>query len=194
SPTPLPTPPPLGSALPTATPANPAATTTPASAAPDASAPTPTPNAALDDLLKQNGVKATPAAKGTPTPPPDNRKGIEGVWEVQIQRDAATTYTHFKIAQTGNALTGTYLDTTGKRYPVAGSLDGTQVHLVVSLADGTTILLQARLDGTTDMLGMFTNAKESVPFTAAYRPKEKWFENVNPQPGGMGGGGYSPPQ
>ena len=55
------------------------------------------------------------------------------------------------------------------------------------LPDGTTILLEARVDGTTDMLGMFTDAAERVPFTAAYRPKENWLENINAQPGGIGG-------
>ena len=184
--TPLPTPPPLASAAPSTAPSGAPV------AAPDA---TPTPNDALNDLLKQNGVKAAPTPSGTPTPPPDNRKGIEGVWEVQIQRDSTTTYTHFKIAQTGTALTGTYLDPAGKRFPIAGSVDGEQVRLVVSLQDGSTILLQGKLDGTTDMLGMLTDSKERVPFTAAYRPKEKWFENVNAQPGGIGGiGGYSPPR
>lgn len=178
TPTPLPTPPPLSSSVPAA--ANPNAT--------------PTPNAALDNMLKQNGVKGTPAPSGTPTPPPDNRKGIEGVWEVQIQHAADTTYTHFKLAQSGNALTGMYLDAAGKKFPIAGSLDGTQVRLVVSLTDGSTILLQGTLDGTTDMLGMFTDSKERVPFTAAYRPKEKWFDNISPQPGGIGnGGGFNPP-
>ena len=75
--------------------------------------------------------------------------------------------------------------------------------MLVSMPDGTTILLEGRLDGTTDMIGMMTTAKEQVPFTAGYRPKEKWIENVNPSPGGVGlpsgggiggggGGGYPP--
>lgn len=137
---------------------------------------------------------ANPSA--TPTPPKDARKGLEGVWEVQIQRGNETDYTHFKIAQDGNALTGTYLDGAGKKYPLAGSVDGQSIRLIVSMPDGTTLLLEGRLDGTTDMLGMLTTSKEQVPFTAAYRPKEKWIENVNPAPGGIGGagGGYTPPR
>ena len=64
--------------------------------------------------------------------------------------------------------------------------------------------MEGRLDGTTDMIGMLTTPKEQVPFTAAYRPKEKWIENVNPAPGRRGGtggggasggpGGYTPPK
>ncbi len=138
-----------------------------------------------------------PAQSGTPSPPPDARKGIEGVWEVQIQRGSKTDYAHFRIAQTGTTVTGTFLDNAGKRFPLAGSVDGETVRLVVSMPDGTSLLLEGRLDGTTDMIGMFTTGSEQVPFTAAYRPKEKWIDNLNASPGGLGGagggGGYGPP-
>jgi len=127
-----------------------------------------------------------PKTSASPTPPPDARKGIEGVWEVEIQRDNLTDYTHFKLAQTGSTLTGTYLDAKGKRYPLAGSVDGQAIRLIVTMPDGTTMLMEGRLDGTTDMIGMLTTPKEQVPFTASYRPKEKWIENVNPGPGGFG--------
>lgn len=145
-----------------------------------------------------------PQTSASPTPPAEVRKGLEGVWEVAIQHPNTTDYTHFRLAaQTGNALTGTYLDSKGKRYPLAGSVDGQAVRLIVTLADGTTLLMEGRLDGTTDMIGMLTTANGQVPFTAAYRPKEKWIENVNPAPGGFGmpnagggppggGGGYPP--
>ena len=192
APTPPPTPPPL-----TDTQASPAASPdamTPAS--PD-SAPlvTPTPN--LDTIL---GGKP-PASKGkhpngsaTPSPPPQTRKGLDGVWEVQIQRGPKTEYEHMNLVQTGQSLTGIYLTKDNKKYPVTGSLDAqNNVRLVVSLSDGSTILLEARVDGTTDMLGMFTDPKERVPFTAAYRPKEKWIDNVNATPGGLGGSGGSGP-
>jgi hypothetical protein len=136
-----------------------------------------------------------PSETPSPTPPPDARKGIEGVWEVQIQHINGTDYTHFKLAQTGNALTGTYLDQKGKRYPLSGSLDGQDVRLIVSMPNGTTMLLEGHLDGTSDMIGMLTTDKGQVPFTAAYRAKEKWIENVNASPGGIGSpnGGYTPP-
>lgn len=133
--------------------------------------------------------------KATPSPPPDARKGIEGVWEVQIQRGTSTDYAHFRLEQTGTTLTGSFLNDAGKRFPLAGSLDGQSVRLVVSMPDGTSLLLEGRLDGTTDMIGMITTPQEQVPFTAAYRPKEKWIDNLNASPGGLGGtgGGYSPP-
>jgi hypothetical protein len=131
---------------------------------------------------------AAPSAhpSGSPTPPPDNRKGIEGVWEVQIQRYDKTEYTHFTLVQTGSTLAGTYRDSGGHKFPLAGSVDGDSVRLIVSMPDGTSLLLEGRLDGTTDMIGMLTTPKEQVPFTAGYRPKEKWIENVNPAPGGLG--------
>ena len=183
--TPPPTPPPID---------NPAAPQ-PAASAPPSAATTPIPLPAYGGFPAQPAPSASPGA--TPTPPKDSRKGLEGVWEVQIQRNDSTTYTHFKLAQDGNTLSGTYLDGAGKRYPLAGSVDGQAIRLIVTLPDGTTMLLEGRLDGTTDMLGMVTTSKEQVPFTAAYRPKEKWIENVNPAPGGIGGagsgGGYNPP-
>jgi hypothetical protein len=117
---------------------------------------------------------------------------------MQIQRADKTEYTHFKIAaQNGGTLTGSYLDSAGKHYPLAGSVDGQTIRLVVSMPDGTTVLLEGRLDGTTDMIGLITTSGGQTPFTAAYRPKEKWIDNLNASPGGLGtgsgGGGYSPP-
>jgi len=174
----------------------------------DAPMPAPTPSSIAPPNGPQFPPPATPAgspgasATPSPTPPPDARKGLEGVWEVQIQRGSTTDYTHFKLNQAGQTLSGTYLDARGKRYPLAGSVDGPSIRLIVTLPDGTTILMEGRLDGTTDMIGMLTTAKEQVPFTAAYRPKEKWIENVNPAPGGLGvpnsgsgsPGGYTPPK
>ncbi len=64
----------------------------------------------------------------------------------------------------------------------------------MTLPNGTTLLLEGKLDGTTDMVGMLTSTDGQVPFTAAYREKEKWIENVNPSPGGIPQpGGYTPP-
>lgn len=136
-----------------------------------------------------------PTLAPSPSPPPNARKGLDGVWEVQIQHPSGTDYTHFKVAQQGEALTGTYLDSRGKRYPLSGTIAGSDVRLIVTMPDGTTLLLEGRLDGTTDMVGELTMAGGEVPFTASYRAKEKWIDNVNPSPGGVGGqgGGYTPP-
>jgi hypothetical protein len=177
--TPPPTPPPIGG-----TPATPAAA--PATPAPTASL-YPAPEVAPSGM---------PRYKPTPSPPPNARKGLDGVWEVAIQHPAATDYTHFAIKQDGDALNGTYLDARGKKFPLVGTVDGQNVRLIVTMPNGTTILMEARLDGTTDMIGMLTLSDAQVPFTASYRAKEKWIENVNPSPGGIpsqGGGGYTPP-
>lgn len=187
--TPPPTPPPMP---PPAT-AAPAATGAPA----PASTPIPLPSGfALPGSYGSPAPGASPGA--TPAPPADARKGLEGVWEVQIQRGDKTEYTHFNLKQNGASLTGTYQDSGGHKFPIAGSVDGPSIRLIVSMPDGTTILMEGRLDGTTDMLGMFTTSKEQAAFTATYRPKEKWIENVNPSPGGIGtgagGGGYTPPR
>ncbi|MFY9719441.1 MAG: hypothetical protein WAK16_07335 [Candidatus Cybelea sp.] len=177
--TPPPTPPPL-SAPATEAPAEPSGSSLP------------TPSAAMP--LGGSMASPAPATTATPSPPPNARKGLNGVWEVQIQHPSTTEYTHFIIQQQGGSLTGTYLDAARKKYPLVGSVDGTDVRLIVSLPNGTTILMEGRLDGTSDMLGMFTNSNGQVPFTATYRAKEKWIENVSPSPGGISQpGGYTPP-
>lgn len=140
---------------------------------------TPTPGAVTAPL-----PKATSTA--TPAPPKDTdekRVGISGVWEVQIQQDSGTVYTHFKIDQKGNALTGQYLDDKGKKYPVTGSVDGKSVHVVVALTDGSALVFSGTIEGNMDMTGTLDTAKDMVGFTAAYRPKYKWIDNLSPNPG-----------
>jgi len=128
----------------------------------------------------------------SPSPGKDARKGIEGVWEVQIQRPTDTEYTHFQLKQDQNAVTGLYMDKDKNKFPLAGSLENKDLRIVVTLKDGSTLVFTATLDGTTDMLGMLSMGTQSIPFTAAYRPKESFGDNINPQPGlgGLGGGGY----
>ena len=148
-----------------------------------------------------SGTKATGGAHPTPPPPKPTRSGLDGVWEVEIQQPNQINplYTHLQIKQQQNAVTGLYLDSNGKKFPLSGTLDGSLIRIVVTRADGTTLLFEGKLDGTTDMLGMLTDAAQRVPFTAAYRPKENFFDNISPAPGGMGGGassngGYTPPR
>jgi hypothetical protein len=162
---------------------------------PQTQPPTPVPAASVIALPSATPLSAPPKTKPTPTPPPNARKGLDGVWEVQIQHTNNTDYTHFKLTQEGDAITGTYLDAAGKKYPLAGSVDGQAVRLIVTMPNGTTMLLEGRLDGTTDMVGELTTPSGQLPFTAAYRAKTKFIDNVNPSPGGIPGqsGGYTPP-
>jgi hypothetical protein len=150
----------------------------------------PQPAATLFPLGTPPKTKST----ATPSPPPNARKGLDGVWEVAIQSPQSTHYTHFQLHQSGGALTGTYLDSKKKSYPLVGTVDGQDVRLIVSLPDGTTLLMEGKLDGTTDMVGMLTTAGGQTAFTASYRAKEKWIENVSPSPGGISQpGSYTPP-
>lgn len=128
-------------------------------------------------------------AKATPAPPkdtPNTRVGISGVWEIQIQRGTTVTYTHFKLDQKDNVLTGQYLDQDGKKYPLFGSIDGKNVRVVVSLPNGSTLTFNGTHEAFTDMIGMLALTNESVPFTAAYRPKYNWLDNLAPGTGGIG--------
>ena len=151
---------------------------------------TPPPAQAIQPETRPTATPALhPTGSPTPAPPTEsetdkNRVGITGVWEVQIQPDGGhTIYTHFKLNQTGTALTGEYLDANGKHFPLAGSVDGKNVRIVVSKPDGTAVTFTATVDGTTDMLGMMQTPKRQIVFTAAYRPKYKWLDNIAPGTG-----------
>jgi hypothetical protein len=183
--TPPPTPPPI---------------TTPASAVPPGATPTYGP-----DQIPLVGASSTPIpipsgfglpgsstpkpGAATPSPPPNPRVGIEGVWEIAIQRNDKTEYTHFELKQTGTTLVGTYRDHDNHVFPLNGTVDGQHFRIIVTLADGTSALLEGRLDGTSDMVGKLTTPKEEAYFTASWRPKEKFIDNINAAPGGLGGAG-----
>ncbi|HET9096108.1 MAG TPA: hypothetical protein VFN37_05575 [Candidatus Baltobacteraceae bacterium] len=154
-------------------------------AAPPTPAPqVPAPQATPTPQLQIPAAKA----KATPTPAPpsdvdDKRVGISGVWEVQIQQPNGTVYTHFKLDQKGTALTGQYLDTNGKKYPLEGSVAQKDVHIVVTMPNGSAMVFDGTLDATTDMEGILASTKDMIGFTAAYRPKYKWIDNLSPNPG-----------
>lgn len=136
-----------------------------------------------------------PSAASSPEPV-EAHKNLDGVWEVQIQHpDGTTTYDHFTLAQKENLVTGEFLDNqhNNKKYPVAGSLDGHTIHLVVTRDDGTTMVFNGTVDGLTDMIGMLQDGPQSIVFTAAYRPKYRFIDTINPVPGGIGGGTGTPP-
>jgi hypothetical protein len=152
-------------------------------------APTPPPYATLPAPAPAASASIKINPKATPAPPKDSsikRVGVSGVWEIVIQRVSGVTYTHFKIDQKDNVLTGEYLDADGKKFPLFGSIDAKNVRVVVSLPTGATLVFTGTVDGFTDMIGMIAMTNESVPFTAAYRPKYNWMDNLSPGTGGMG--------
>lgn len=170
-------------ALPTAPPPPPAPNATPTPVLPPGALPTPQTSSPTITL-------PTHKSPATPAPPKDvdaNRIGISGVWEVALQESDGVVYTHFKLAQTGSILTGTYLDDKNKHFPISGSVDGKDVRLVVSLPNGSDLVFKGEQDSNTDMVGTLDSASNTIGFTAAYRPKYKWTDNLNPTPAGGGG-------
>jgi len=141
------------------------------------------------------GAASPKPGAATPSPPPNPRNGIEGVWEMVIQRPTQPEYVHFVLKQTGTTIEGTYRDKDGKVFPLSGTVDGQHFRMIVALPNGTSALMEGRLDGTSDMVGKLTTPQEEAYFTASWRPKEKWIENINASPGGLGGagGGAGPP-
>jgi hypothetical protein len=129
----------------------------------------------------------------SPSPPVPQRVGISGVWELALQNGADTTYTHLSLHQQQNALTGTYIDASNKHVPAVGIVDGSTVRVVVTYPGGKTITLEGTLDGTTDMIGLMTTPSGQVPFSADYRPKENFFDNINENPAGLQNPFPSPP-
>ncbi len=151
--------------------------------------PSPPPSGRLPAPAPAASASVKIPTKATPAPPKDTpitRVGISGVWEIQIQRISGVTYTHFKIDQKDNVLTGQYLDQDGKKYPLFGSVDGKNVRVVVSLPNGSTLTFSGTHEAFSDMIGMLALSNESVPFTAAYRPKYNWLDNLSPSTGGIG--------
>ncbi len=123
-------------------------------------------------------ASAPPSASPTASPQPLNsRKTLDGVWEVQLQHRDDTSYAHFTLVQQVDKLTGIYLQA-GKTSPLAGTLDGNAIRIVVTKADGATLIFSGTVDGKTDMIGMMQAGSENVPFTAAYRPKVKPLERA----------------
>lgn len=146
--------------------------------------------------LNPGGATPAPGASGAPV----DRKTMDGVWEVVIQKpDGDPAYDHFSLKQKGSVLTGTFLDNEhgNKRYPCAGSVDGKSVHLVVTKDDGSTMVFTGTVENYMDMLGLLQAGTQTIAFTAAYRPKEKFIDSISPVPGGFGGsasgGGMTPP-
>jgi hypothetical protein len=151
----------------------------------------PVPAATATPQVKTTLPLPKPNATATPAPPKDedlNRVGISGVWEIAIQQPDKVIYTHFKLVQKGTALTGQYLDADGKRFPLTGAVDGKNVRVVVTLPNGTALVFNGTQDGGMDMVGTLESSKDVIGFTAAYRPKYKWIDNLTPGTGGMGNG------
>ncbi|MGH7737901.1 MAG: hypothetical protein ACREMP_08585 [Candidatus Tyrphobacter sp.] len=162
----------------------------PAAASPS---PSPSPTATPTEIPGVESLFPGRRVQASPSPPVPQRVGIEGVWELALQRGGDTTYTHLNLRQQQNALTGIYIDSSNKRAPAVGVVDGDNVRVVVTYANGTTLVFTGTLDGTTDMIGLMTTSTGQVPFSADYRPKENWFNNINEQPGGLTNPFPSPP-
>lgn len=97
-----------------------------------------------------------------------------------MQRGSDTTYTHFKLAQDANGLSGIWRDSDGKVYPISGSYDGKNFRVVVTREDKSVISFAGYVDTPTDMVGLADFGKETIPFTAAHREKVRFLDSVGP--------------
>ena len=69
---------------------------------------------------------------------------------------------------------------------VGFSYDNANRRSTLTLPNGATLTFNGTHEAFTDMVGMLALSNESVPFTAAYRPKYNWLDNLAPGTGGIG--------
>jgi outer membrane protein assembly factor BamB len=154
------TPVPTAKAAPTITPA-PAATATPAPAG-----------------RRGRRSNPEPAASPSDTPEPPQFATMDGVWEVQLQPLTGTgraIYSHFRLAQKGDQITGTWTRENNQNVPFTGTFDGRLFKL--SAADGkSTWTFSGYAENNSDMVGLLQTADpkdKGTPFTASHRKKDR---------------------
>jgi hypothetical protein len=121
---------------------------------------------------------STPGPEPTATPTSPAFSTLDGVWEVQVQSIAGTSYSHFALHQDGSTISGTWQNS-GKQWPISGTYDGRLFRLVITTAPNETLNLTGYIENSTDMVGIVDNGKGEVPyhnplaFTAEHRAPYK---------------------
>ena len=121
-----------------------------------------------------------PQAQATPASPAYST--LDGMWEIQRQFPNRTAYSHLRLAQKGDALSGDWL-LEGKNYPVTGTYDGHNIKLVATLPDGDATFAGYVLDGANMVGQLLPTAKslgDSSAFTATHRGKSHIEFNTSP--------------
>jgi hypothetical protein len=126
----------------------------------------------------------TPAASGSETPAPPQFTTLDGVWEVELQTRATTFYSHFTLRQSGSQgadVSGIW-DQGGnpdKKLPLTGTFDGRLFKFTATLGQNA-YTFTGYVENYSDIVGMVSDGKNDLPFTAQHRKKEKFLENITP--------------
>ena len=127
---------------------------------------------------------ATAAPSPTETPAPPQFSTLDGVWEVEMQSRSTTYYTHFQLHQSGAQgadISGVW-DQGGKpakKFPLTGSFDGRLFKFTAGSGDKQTTFT-GYVENYSDIVGMASDGKNDLPFTAQHRKREKLLQSVQP--------------
>ncbi len=126
----------------------------------------------------------SPASSPSETPAPPQFTTLEGVWEVELQTRAHTYYSHFTLRQSGaqGADVSGIWDQGGnpdKKIPLTGTFDGRLFKFTATLKENE-YTFTGYVENYSDIVGMVSDGKNDLPFTAQHRKKEKFFNNVTP--------------
>jgi len=127
---------------------------------------------------------ASPAASPSETPAPPQFTSLDGVWEIELQTRASTYYSHLTLRQSGaqgSDVSGIW-DQGGnpdKKLPLTGTFDGRLFKFTASFKE-SQYTFTGYVENYSDIVGMVSDGKNDLPFTAQHRKKEKFFNNITP--------------
>jgi hypothetical protein len=114
-------------------------------------------------------AQPTPAPSASDAATPAAYSSLDGTWEVQLQDGSRTTYSHFKLRQSGQDVAGTWVVDRSHLYPLTGSYDGRLFKFTATETAGA-VTFSGYVDGSTEMVGLLTRAGgAAMPFTASHR-------------------------
>jgi len=126
----------------------------------------------------------SPAASASETPAPPQFTTLDGIWEIELQTRAQTYYSHLTLRQSGaqGADVSGIWDQGGypdKKIPLTGTFDGRLFKFTANYKENE-YTFTGYVENYSDIVGMVSDGKNDLPFTAQHRKKEKFFNNVTP--------------
>jgi hypothetical protein len=110
-----------------------------------------------------------PSASASDAATPSAYSSLDGTWEVQVQNGSQTTYSHFKLRQSGQDVAGTWVVDRAHSNPLTGSYDGRLFKFTAAETAGP-VTFSGYADGSSEMVGLLTRASgAAMPFTASHR-------------------------
>jgi len=127
---------------------------------------------------------STPSPEPSETPAPPQFTTLDGVWEIELQTRASTYYSHLLLRQSGAQgadISGVW-DQGGnpdKKLPITGTFDGRLFKFTATLKENE-YTFTGYVENYSDIVGMISDGKNDLPFTAQHRAKSKLLQNIQP--------------